>query len=259
MSLSPTDLLWKFPLGAPPSWQVNSLHRKYLFRGCQAHQSLPGGGGGPGGILLFPFPLPLQNDFIESTTCLGHLSPLPAAAHWCKDDYFSPIQAEGKNKWPPSIGPLDTHLWSGVNSLWTVDVIYDISIEHRGWTRRGWPNLRRVGCQRPLTAPDLLNEELLLTVLTASSSVIVNEALRYLISEWQGSSCTHKSASLQQESSIFTLPALSESKGSSTRKEPFVFSFSDTPSLSNVICYFSYRVHQLLKWFCLDRDKQSTA
>lgn len=165
--------------------------------------------------------------------CLGHLSPLPTATHWHKDGYFSPIQAEGKNKWPPSIGPLDTHLWSEVNSSWTVDVIYDISIEHHRCTRRGWPNLRRMGCQRPLTAPDLLNKKLLLTVLTASSSVIVNEALRYLISGWQDSSCTHKSASLQQESSIFTSPALSESKGSSTsKKKPFLFSFSDMPCYS---------------------------
>lgn len=196
--------------------------------------------------------------------CLGHLSPLPAATHWHKEGYFSPIWAEGKNKGPPSIGRLDTHLWPDGNSSWTVDVIYDISVEHHRWTRRGWPNLRRVGGQRPLTAPDLLNEKLLLTVLIASSSVIVNEALRYLISEWQDSSCTHKSASLQQESSIFTSLALSESKGSSTWKKKktlpiFLLRHAMLlSSLSYVICYFSYCVHQLLKWFCIDRDKQST-
>lgn len=175
--------------------------------------------------------------------CLGHLSPLPAATHWHKEGYFSPIWAERKNKGPSSIGRLDTHLWPDGNSSWTVDVIYDISVEHHRWTRRGWPNLRRVGGQRPLTAPDLLNEKLLLTVLIASSSVIVNETLRYLISEWQDSSCTHKSASLQQESSIFTSLALSESKGSSTwkKKNPSHFpSQTCHATLFPFICYLLF-------------------
>lgn len=60
------------------------------------------------------------------------------------------------------------------------------------------------GYQRPLTAPGFLNEELFLIALSASSSVIVNEALWYLIWEQRDFSCTHKSASLQQESSVFT-------------------------------------------------------
>lgn len=86
MSLSPTDLLWKFPPGAPPSWQVNSLHRKYLFRGCQAHQSLPRGGGSLGGGREGFCSSPCKNDDIEgmltAATCLGHLSP-------CDTTHFS--------------------------------------------------------------------------------------------------------------------------------------------------------------------------
>lgn len=42
---------------------------------------------------------------------------------------------------------------------------------------------RLVGYQRPLTAPDLANEELLPTAPAAASSFIINEALRCLISE----------------------------------------------------------------------------
>lgn len=43
---------------------------------------------------------------------------------------------------------------------------------------------RLVSYLRPLTTLDLLNEELLPTALTATSSFIINEALRCLISEW---------------------------------------------------------------------------
>lgn len=83
MSLSPTDLLRKFPLEAPPRWQVNSVHQKYLFRSCQAHRSLPCKGGSPGGILLFPLLLPLQKWSYRGDNEDSHPSVPLVPLWWC--------------------------------------------------------------------------------------------------------------------------------------------------------------------------------
>lgn len=116
MSLSPTDLLWKFPLGAPPSWQVYSLHQKYLFRGCQAHQLLPWEGGGLGGIWLFPLLLPLQKWCFWGDNDFSHM-PVPLVSLW----HCSFLCVRSRNNaaaWPWDSQPHHKHA-KGERVTWT--------------------------------------------------------------------------------------------------------------------------------------------
>lgn len=315
MSLSPTDLLWKFPLGAPPRWQVNSLYQKYLFRGCQAHQSLPCKGGGPGEDSALPPPVAPAKMMLSRgqqgqpracATCPSVMMLISLCQGWGQHCCLvlaltatsQPHQRwEGNLGWPeqdfqprgllPSLelGGLRHFCWLSATEL----IIWDLSMHTSilemgltstfglmttlhgvyerfvvslcGWGEDGWIQAasRLGGYQRPPMAPALPKEELLPPALPATSSLTKHLDVLSLNREI---SCAHINRPLSSWKAVFSWPALSGSKGSTTRrKNTFPYSFSDVVQDSlfpygNVI---SSHGHQLWKQICLDRDEENTA
>lgn len=126
------------------------------------------------------------------------------------------------------MGLFNMHLWSHGNSSWTGQVIYsNTSWVDEGRMAGSQATSRLVSYLRRLTTLDLLNEELLPRALTATSSFIINEALRCLISEWWDSHVHINQPCSSTKAQLSPSQLFLKVKTATRSKTPFPFSSSD--------------------------------